>query len=219
MHKIASPEELKGELRSLLAYAQSPNPSRTVLAQQLNALSQRVASNPLGGPEPTPEQIKVSIRAIKKLEAKGYSPRAYSGRGMYGDYCVGITVDRELANGNSPESKGLRRSFGGASRDSMGMDAILYWRGLPWPPGRQDSDYVEDMSIDSSELERGLNVLEKNHYGELPGVWVLVRENPPGSWEIERVDGGNPRPTATVSERELERTWEKFTNQNATPSR
>lgn len=43
MDKIASPDELQAELRKLLAYAESENPSREKLAADLNALSSRVA--------------------------------------------------------------------------------------------------------------------------------------------------------------------------------
>ena len=43
INKIANSNELEAELRKLLAYAQSENPSRQVLAQDLQVLSVRVA--------------------------------------------------------------------------------------------------------------------------------------------------------------------------------
>ena len=43
MRKIASPNELTQELRHLLAYAESPSPSREKLAGALNQLAERVA--------------------------------------------------------------------------------------------------------------------------------------------------------------------------------
>lgn len=43
MKKIASPEELQTELRTLLAYSESPNPSRGRVAGALRGLADRVA--------------------------------------------------------------------------------------------------------------------------------------------------------------------------------
>lgn len=34
-----------------------------------------------------------SERLIELIEEAGYEPREYSGRGMYGKYCVGFTTD------------------------------------------------------------------------------------------------------------------------------
>jgi len=44
MRKIASPGELQGELRRLLAYSQGSQPSREKLAVELRALANRVAA-------------------------------------------------------------------------------------------------------------------------------------------------------------------------------
>jgi hypothetical protein len=41
--KIASADELQAELKKILAYAQTENPSRKVIAQDLELLSARVA--------------------------------------------------------------------------------------------------------------------------------------------------------------------------------
>jgi hypothetical protein len=46
MHKIASPNELQAELRRLLAYSQSPKPSRVRLAAEMRELADRVAGVP-----------------------------------------------------------------------------------------------------------------------------------------------------------------------------
>jgi len=48
MDKIASPDDLTAEIRSLLAYAEGENPSREKLAKDLSALAERV-----GGTEKT----------------------------------------------------------------------------------------------------------------------------------------------------------------------
>lgn len=54
MRKIASPADLQAELRRLLAYAQSPEPSREKLANELRGLAARVAT-----PKPrTPQEVE-----------------------------------------------------------------------------------------------------------------------------------------------------------------
>jgi hypothetical protein len=62
MDKIASATELQAELRKLLAYAGTSNPSRTVLARDLLTLGVRV------GGELPPEFLKNIEK--KKEEAK-----------------------------------------------------------------------------------------------------------------------------------------------------
>ena len=44
MRKIASPDELASELHGLLAYANTPNPSRAKIAETLTSLATRVGS-------------------------------------------------------------------------------------------------------------------------------------------------------------------------------
>jgi chromosome segregation ATPase len=46
MNKIANTQELQAELRTLLAYSETPNPSREKIASALESLSERVASRP-----------------------------------------------------------------------------------------------------------------------------------------------------------------------------
>lgn len=65
----------------------------------------------------------------------------YSGRGMYGDTCVGIVGSPgELtayvaALAVTLETDGLDWSWiGSVSQDSMGLDMIWYWRGLTVDP-------------------------------------------------------------------------------------
>lgn len=145
MDKIATPQELVAQIRQLLAYAQSERPSRQKLAGSLQELANRVATNPLRGPDPTPDQIQESRKIIEKLKTRGYAPRSYSGRGMYGANCVGVTVSQS-------DAKQVKRLFGGASTDSMGMDVIVYWRQFPWPPGLRDTKKFENPEAVSTYL-------------------------------------------------------------------
>ena len=160
MDKIASPVELADQLRKILAYAQSDQPSRQKLADSLEVLANRVAANPLGGPEPTPEQLQKSRKAIEKLKALNLGPRAYSGRGMYGDYCVGVTVTHE-------EAKQIKKMFGGASLDSMGMGVIVYWRQFPWPPGLRDIKKWDEPEAVSPYLVTVLRETKEEHTFEV----------------------------------------------------
>lgn len=129
MQKLASPQELQAELQRLIATCAGPDrPSRVELASELRSLAERVAM------AMTPEErakvlkLRKSERAIQKLKAAGYEPRSYSGRGMYGRYCVGVTVSRSYVDD-------VKKLIRGASTDSMGMDVIVYWPFLPWPGG------------------------------------------------------------------------------------
>jgi hypothetical protein len=68
----------------------------------------------------------------------GYSPRSYSGRGMYGESCVGLALESEtdlLKVGAALGERLAQRSF---RTDSLGMGIIAYWPREKW-----QEDYVE----------------------------------------------------------------------------
>ncbi len=64
---------------------------------------------------------------IAALRSVGLEPRPYSGRGMFGKECVGVSVDHvgELDGSGVPLSE--------SSQDSLGLGKIIYWRHIPWP--------------------------------------------------------------------------------------
>jgi hypothetical protein len=80
------------------------------------------------------------------LEDNGYDTRSYSGRAMYGQECLAVTVDDVIsstwaiatllaeynaeAEEKIPEPKGMRY-------DNMGRSYVIYWTRVP---------YVEDES-------------------------------------------------------------------------
>lgn len=70
---------------------------------------------------------------IKKIEAAGFKPRSYSGRGMFGAHCVGVSV-QSTSSGNADE---LPR---GNAVDSLGMGQIRYWPQCAWPDGKEGDD-------------------------------------------------------------------------------
>lgn len=76
-------------------------------------------------------------RLCALLREQGYTPRAYSGRGMMGRQCVGVEVWRALdaawmialSLDPTPENAAFRLP----RWDSMGRDEILYWPSVEWP--------------------------------------------------------------------------------------
>ena len=85
-----------------------------------------------------------SQELIAALDAMGEEPTPYSGRGMNGRYCVGVSVEyrsdafrlgydlasRFAAQGDSPEAM----DPGTPDMDAMGMmGVVLYWPNMPWP--------------------------------------------------------------------------------------
>jgi len=86
---------------------------------------------------------------IQAIEEAGYQARSYSGRGMYGKSCVGVTcgwaeaftlgvkVGAVLASEDSAEA--LADLW--VRTDSMGHDMIVYFPGVAWD---EDEDEDED---------------------------------------------------------------------------
>lgn len=85
------------------------------------------------------------------IESAGYSPRSYSGRGMYGEQCVGFVTDTNLlaamANvireaiflDNCTDGEKYRADqlltqmeLGDVKTDSMGLDTIIYFPRVKW---------------------------------------------------------------------------------------
>jgi len=53
----------------------------------------------------------------------------YSGRGMYGETCVGIVTGDPTGCIEEAEARGVR----GAVTDSMGLSIIVYWPKVKYP--------------------------------------------------------------------------------------
>jgi hypothetical protein len=84
---------------------------------------------------PNQEQVK---ELIEVLMGSGYTPKSYSGRGMYGKCCVSISEDGvtawEIAKNlwydvdtymhvDVPEPR----------QDQLGLGIVLYWPSYEWP--------------------------------------------------------------------------------------
>lgn len=82
-----------------------------------------------------------SKRLIELIEAVGKKPRSYSGRGMYGQTCIGIELEdishaftigaAMAAEASVDEREDL--AWLHVEWDSMGLDAILYFPRFGWP--------------------------------------------------------------------------------------
>ena len=69
---------------------------------------------------------------IAALESAGYTWRRYSGRGMYGKECVGVTLsdDGELFDlGRTVGAIEAECNPGHVRTDNMGRGIIVYWPG------------------------------------------------------------------------------------------
>lgn len=62
---------------------------------------------------------------IKQLQTMGLKPRPYSGRGMHGKECIGVSVER-IGEHQFPTPW---RS------ESLGKGQIVYWPTATWPEG------------------------------------------------------------------------------------
>jgi hypothetical protein len=69
-----------------------------------------------------------------ELEKAGIKPRAYSGRHMYGEYCLAVDVDSigELAQWGLPKVADFMRDMTIMKSDSMGLGFVVYFPGVPF---------------------------------------------------------------------------------------
>jgi hypothetical protein len=78
------------------------------------------------------------------LEQRGYEPRCYSGRGMYGKTCLAITIEGNvlqqmmdmayaigMQEGESTDDEIVEMPFN-VLTDSMGLDTVVYWPNVPF---------------------------------------------------------------------------------------
>ena len=82
----------------------------------------------------------------------GYETRSYSGRGMYGRKCLGVSMDAEerplkiaadvfeyllddMGGMSEADKKDILRAFKGACTDSLGLGSILYFPRIEYVEG------------------------------------------------------------------------------------
>lgn len=93
-------------------------------------------------------QIDVK-KLIEAMQDMDFKVRRYSGRAMYGKYCVGVVTRDPFELGlligldlDSEMSEAFRNL--GTRSDSLGLSTIFYWPSLEWPEGVEEEDEDED---------------------------------------------------------------------------
>ena len=56
---------------------------------------------------------------LSKIRETGRTPTSYSGRGMYGKYCVAVHLDQFDYGADLPQE--------GIAKDAMGRGIVVYW--------------------------------------------------------------------------------------------
>jgi hypothetical protein len=87
--------------------------------------------------------LNSTMDLIDDIANAGFTPRAYSGRYMYGKYCVGCVVEYRS------QYDDLFDLIPGAMLDNFGLDFIVYWPTAEWTPGVQE--YVDTIYDPSGE--------------------------------------------------------------------
>ena len=86
----------------------------------------------------------ITVQSV--FEEAGYNCRSYSGRGMYGEKCLAITLDRDTSIGQfvgdvlfAAGSVGedgvfdiLADAFHDMKTDDMGLGSVCYFPGVPY---------------------------------------------------------------------------------------
>lgn len=103
------------------------------------------------------------------IEQAGYSVRSYSGRGMYGQQCLGIDTEHtdvmavsldlvaeylnscNIGTGSISKAQDLCELLKGYRSDSMGKGYIIYWPGITWEESEEmpELDITPDMLADN----------------------------------------------------------------------
>lgn len=78
----------------------------------------------------------MKVTELKQIiQDAGYEPRSYSGRGMYGKECVGVTCDNQvdlIFDMMDHASRNQIKELKGCITDSMGRSIIVYWPSVAW---------------------------------------------------------------------------------------
>ena len=91
---------------------------------------------------------------VNLIASAGFRPKSYSGRGMFGKYCVSVNLDRDEETAfasaviNATQISDIRavmQVISDHSKDSMGMGVVLYWRsmsadGVKFPDDSDDEE-------------------------------------------------------------------------------
>lgn len=89
------------------------------------------------------------------LEESGYEPMPYSGRGMYGRYCVGVRTGdighlfadilSVTKDNSSVHLDEVSDAFRCMRTDSLGLDVIIYFPTIPFHDASDDADEISEI--------------------------------------------------------------------------
>ncbi len=107
-------------------------------------------------------------KIVDAIEEAGFEARSYSGRGMYGKSCLGVSCDSPIScvmqvistfceNADDVDSvKELVEALSDPSTDAMGRGGIVYWTDIPWLEDEEDGDDGGvEVSTEEYEEEHG----------------------------------------------------------------
>jgi len=104
-------------------------------------------------------------KLVSTIEDAGFEARSYSGRGMYGSQCLGVSCDSPIScvmqivssfceNADDVESvKDLVDTLSDPSTDAMGRGGIVYWTSIPWLDEEEDEGDDGGPSVEVSTEE------------------------------------------------------------------
>jgi hypothetical protein len=72
-------------------------------------------------------------KLIDALQNAGYKPRSYSGRGMFGQTCVGVYLESESELWTMADELVDIDGLYAPRTDSLGLGIIAYWPRVAWP--------------------------------------------------------------------------------------
>lgn len=97
------------------------------------------------------------VTLIRAIEDLGLAARSYSGRGMYGRNCVGVTLGRNSEFSEFKLGVAIALALGEDAEhldpctDTMGLGFIVYFPSVRWPEGRKDSEDGNDEGLEDDE--------------------------------------------------------------------
>ncbi len=93
-------------------------------------------------------------KLVDTIEDAGFEARAYSGRSMYGRWCLGVNCEEPMSclmtivssfceNADDVDAvRDLVDALSDPSSDAMGRGGVLYWSSIPWLGDDEDEDEV-----------------------------------------------------------------------------
>lgn len=135
----AKKDEKKDDAKSESVEVTEANDNTDKISQKIAQVVNQFADNLHGG-------AGYSINELPKM-------RSYSGRAMYGKYCLGVSVEGFLMADLLKAFK--RHGIPEPSKDALGRGAILYWQSIPYDAKVHKNTIRDPEDDDIDEQTRG----------------------------------------------------------------